>query len=249
MELKNKIVLITGSSSGIGEATAKLFAKEGAIVVVNCNKNVESANRVVQEITSNGGQAIFIKANVSKQDEVDRMFEEIENKYGTLDILINNAGVARGKSFLEMTYEDWLNDFNDNFFGTVLCSQRATRIMKKKENGIILNTSSVRGILHTGREGIMSYSAAKAAVSNFTTTLAKELAPNIRVNAIAPGFTYTPYYDTLSEEVKNNFIASTYTKRFIEPSEIAEAFLYLTKAESVTGEILVVDGGFTLKNG
>ncbi|MDP3965020.1 MAG: SDR family oxidoreductase [bacterium] len=249
MKLQNKITLITGSTSGIGEATAKLFAKEGATVIVNGKNNSKGGLNVVNEITSAGGSAIFIQADVADQKNVDGMFEKIIKQYGTIDILINNAGVARSKTFLETTYQDWLNEFNDNFFGTVLCSQRATGIMLAKKSGVILNTSSIRGNLHTGREGIMPYSAAKAAVSNFTTTLAKELAPSIRVNAVAPGFTYTPYYDTLTEETKKGFIEKTYLKRFIQPNEIAEAFLYLATAEAITGEILVVDGGFTLKNG
>jgi 3-oxoacyl-[acyl-carrier protein] reductase len=119
--------------------------------------------------------------------------------------------------------------------------------MLKKGTGKILNTSSIRGLPHTGREGVMPYSAAKAAVINFTKTLAKELAPNIQVNNIAPGFVYTPYYDSLSEDVKKNFIKGTAIKRFINVDEIAKAFLYLATADAVTGETLVVDGGFTLK--
>jgi len=249
MKLENKIVLITGSTSWIGESTAKLFAKEGAKVIINWKTKTKQGYRIVSEIETAGGQALFIQANVVDQDDVDNMFKKIINQFGTIDILINNAWVARGKTFLETTYQDWLNEFNDNFFGTVLCSQYAAKIMLKNKCGVILNTSSIRWILHTGREGIMPYSAAKAAVSNFTTTLAKELAPYIRVNAVAPGFTYTPYYDTLTEEIKKNFIEKTYTKRFIKPEEIAEAFLYLATANSITGEILIVDGGFTLKDG
>lgn len=249
MKLKNKIVLITGSTSGIGEASAKLFAKEGATVIVNGKSNTKGGQKVVDEIVSLGGNSIFFQADVAKEKDVEGLFNKIREQFGGIDILINNAGVARSKAFAELSYQDWLNDFNDNFFGTVLCSQQAARMMLSKNGGVILNTSSIRGNLHTGREGIMPYSAAKAAVSNFTTTLAKELAPTIRVNAVAPGFTHTPYYDTLSEEARKSFIEKTYLKRFIQPVEIAEAFLYLATAEAVTGTILLVDGGFTLKDG
>ncbi|MFA6515068.1 MAG: SDR family NAD(P)-dependent oxidoreductase [Candidatus Paceibacterota bacterium] len=249
MNLLNKVVLITGSSSGIGEVIAKAFAKEGCKVIINCNKNIDSANKIVQDINSSGGQAFFVQTNVWKQKDVDGMFRTIIDKFGTLDILINNAGVARSKKFLETNYDDWIQEFNDNFFGAVLCSQKAAPIMLKQKSGVILNTSSIRGLLQTGREGIMPYSAAKSAINNFTKTLAKELAPNIRVNAVAPGFTYTPNYDKNSAEMNDSFIEKTYIKRFIKPIEIAEAFIYLAKADAVTGEILVVDGGFTLKDG
>lgn len=247
MKLKNKAVLITGSSSGIGEATAYKFAEEGAKVVVNCKSNVEGAKKVVKKIKKRGGDAIYVQADVSKPKDVKRLFKETLKAFGTVDILINNAGSTVGKPFLETDKNHWLEAFDNNFFGTVLCSREAAKIMSKRGSGKILNTSSIRGINHAGREGIMAYSAAKAAVINFTKTLAKELAPKILVNAVAPGFVYTPYYDALSDELKKSFIDATAIKRFITVDEIADAFLYLAIAEAVTGEVLVVDGGFTLK--
>jgi 3-oxoacyl-[acyl-carrier protein] reductase len=249
MKLNNKVAIITGSSSGIGEATAILFAKEGAKVVVNCKTNIEGAKKVVKKIKSAGGDAFFVQADVSNPKDVKKLFEETIKKYGTVDILINNAGDTKGKDFLESKKEDWLYDFNNNFFGTVLCSQEAAKIMLKRGSGKILNTSSVRGLDSTGREGIIGYSAAKAAVINFTKTLAKHLAPKIQVNAIAPGFVKTPNFDDVPQETKDNFINKTYLKRWINPLEIAEAFLYLATADAITGEVLVVDAGFTLKEG
>lgn len=248
-KLKNKVVLITGSSSGIGEATAKLFSRLGAKVVVNSKSNVSGGKKVVSEIIKDGGKAVYIQANISEPEEVKTLFKKIVDEFGTLDILINNAGVARGKEFLKTTKEDWIQEFNDNFFGTVLCSQQAVRIMKQGDGGKILNTASIRGLDSTGREGIMPYSTAKAAVVNFTKTLAKEVAPKIQVNAVAPGFVYTPNYDSMPDEVKDKFIENTYLKRWINVDEIAEAFAYLAQAEAVTGEVLVVDAGFTLKDG
>jgi len=247
MNVKNKTVLITGSSSGIGAATAKLFAKEGAKVVVNCKSNIKGAEAVVKQIKKAKGKAIAVQADISKQDDVDRLFSETKKAFGEVDILINNAGTARGKAFLDTTYEDWVNEFDDNLFGTVLCSQKAAKSMLKKKSGKILNTSSIRGLSSTGREGIMPYSASKAAVVNFTKTLAKELGPNIQVNAIAPGFVYTPNYDKAPDKVKKGFIDGTIIKRWIDVEEIAEAFLFLAKADAVTGQVIVVDGGFTLK--
>ncbi len=188
-----------------------------------------------------------MQADLAQPREVDALFEKALEKFGTVDILVNNAGAAASKPFLETTKEDWLRDFDNNLFSMVLCSQRAAKIMLEKGSGVILNTTSIRGIEHTGREGIMAYSAAKAAAISFTKTLAKELSPKIRVNAVAPGFVITPNYDNASQEVKDGFIAGTQIKRWIQPQEIAEAFLYLATAEAVTGENLVVDGGFTLK--
>lgn len=249
MKLKDKVAIITGSSSGIGEATAQLFASEGAKIIINFKNNAKGAKKVADEIINNGGEAILVQANVSKPIEVKKLFEETLKTYKTVDILINNAGITRSKPFLETDYKDWVNEFNDNFFGAVLCSQEAAKIMLKNKKGKILNTASIRGLSSTGREGIMPYSAAKAAVINFTKTLAKELAPYINVNAVAPGFTYTPYYESIGEEFKKAFIDGTLLKRWISVKEIAETFLYLATADAITGQILVVDAGFTLKMG
>ncbi len=248
MKLDGKVAIITGSAANIGKATAVLFAKEGAKIVVTTRKNIDGGRAVVDEIINAGGEAIFVQADLAQQSQVDNLFDAAIDAFGTVDILINNAGAASGKAFLETTKEDWMREFDDNFFDMVMCSQAAARIMKEK-GGVILNTTSIRGIEHTGREGIMPYSAAKAAAISFTKTLAKELAPNIRVNAVAPGFVITPNYDKTPQEVKDQFIDGTLIKRWIQPSEIAEAFLYLATAEAVTGENLVVDGGFTLKVG
>lgn len=247
MKLKDKVAIVTGSSSGIGKATAILFANEGSQIVVNCKTNVEGARKVVEKIKKNGGDAFYVQADVSKPNDVRNLFDQTLSKYETVDILVNNAGVARGKDFLETTKQDWINDLDDNFLGTVLCSQKAAKIMLSKGAGKILNTASIRGLDSTGREGIMAYSAAKAAVINFTKTLAKELAPQIQVNAVAPGFVETPPFDQVPQETKDRFIENTILKRWIRPEEIAEAFLYLATADSATGEVLVIDAGYTLK--
>lgn len=247
MKLKDKVVLITGSSNNIGKATAIKFAKEGAKIVVNSIKNTAGGEAVAEEIKVSGGEAIYVRADVSKQEGVDKLFGETVQAFNTLDILINNAGRAVSVPFLETTEEHWLDLLRCNFLSTVLCSKEAAKIMLHNGSGKIINTSSVRGIQHTGRESIMAYSAAKAAVINFTKTLAKELAPKISVNAVAPGFVYTTSYDNMPRQLKDAFINSTLIKRWINVNEIADAFLYLANAEAVTGEVLVVDGGFTLK--
>ena len=243
----DKIVVITGSSSGIGKATAIKFAKAGAHIVVNSRSNVSGGQEVVKEIEQLGQKAMYVQGDMSQPERVKTLFETTLKTFGTVDILINNAGVAEGRPFLETTKDYWVRAFDANFFSTVLCAREAAEIMLAKGEGKILNTTSIRGIAHTGREGIMAYSAAKAAVINFTKTLAKELAPTISVNAVAPGFVYTPNYDTVPQEQKDAFIRATTIKRFIHVDEIADAFLYLASTNAVTGEVLVVDGGFTLK--
>ncbi len=247
MMFKDKVVIITGASSGIGKAIALRFAREKTKIAVNFKSNLRGAIEVVEEITKLGSQAILVQADVSESSQVKKVFDAVINAFGTVDVLINNAGVTLGKPFLETTKEDWLQVFDANFFSTVLCSQEAVKIMSQKGSGKIINTASIRGIEHTGRQGIMAYSAAKAAVINFTKTLAKEVAPNITVNAVAPGFVYTPNYEAMPKETTNEFIEQTLIKRFISDTEIAEAFIYLAGANAVTGEVLVVDGGFTLK--
>lgn len=245
--LEGKIAIVTGSAANIGRATALLFAKEGAKVVINAKNNVEGGNAVVDEIKSAGGEAIFVHADLAQPEEVEKLFKAAIDAFGTVDILVNNAGGGGGKPFMETTKADWLEVFDDNLMTMVLCSQAAAKIMQQKGSGVILNTTSIRGLEYGGREGLMSYSAAKAATISFTRTLAKELAPAIRVNAVAPGFVKTPNYDKMSKEVLDELLASTLLKRWLKPEDIANAFLYLATAEGVTGENLMVDAGFEIK--
>jgi len=247
MNIKNKVVIVTGSSSGIGEATAYLFAKEGAKVVVNSKSNVDRGKKVIEKIKKIGGKAIYINADVSDPSQSESLISETIKKFGGLDILINNAGGYEGQDFLTASKESWLRVFNNNLFSTIHCSQYAAAYMLKKGGGKILNTASVYGLGHTGDPTGMAYSTSKAAIISLTKNLAKLWSPKILVNAIAPGYVHLPRYDTFSKEVQKNMIAEMRLGRWIKPDEIAEAFLYLAKADAVTGEVLNVDGGFTLK--
>jgi 3-oxoacyl-[acyl-carrier protein] reductase len=244
-KLDGKVAIVTGSAANIGRATALLFAKEGAKIVVTTKRNIEGGKKVVRAIEAQGGKAVFEQADLAKPDEVERLFAAAQAAFGAVDILVNNAGVTRGKPFLESTLDDWKSQYEDNLYSMVLCSQAAAKIMLAKDGGVILNTTSIRGLEHGGRPTAMAYSTAKAATISFTKNLAKELAPTIRVNAVAPGFTLTPNYDKDSIMAKG-FIESTLIKRWIQPEEIAEAFLYLATAGAITGENLVVDGGCTV---
>ena len=247
MNIKDKVVLVTGSSSGIGEATAKLFAEEGAKVVINSKSNTAGGEKVVSEIKKAGGRAIYIQTDVSDPKQAKELIDKTVKEFGTIDILINNAGGYEGQDFLTATKESWLRIFDTNLFSTILCSQYAADIMLKKGGGKILNTASVYGLEHTGDPTGMAYSVAKAGVISLTKNLEKFYSPKILVNAVAPGYVHIPRFDSFSKEARDAMINEMRLGDFIEPKDIAEAFLFLAKSEVTTGEILVVDGGFSLK--
>ncbi len=248
MRLEGKIAVITGSSRGIGRATALTFAREGAKVVVNCRANVSEGEEVVSAIKNSGGQAILVQADVSVPQEIKAMFERTVGEFGGLDVLVNNAGIDRPKPFFELTVSDWDETMKTNLYGPFLCAQEAARIMLERGGGKILNTCSVRSLYHAGRQGNIAYSASKAALYNFTTTLAKELAPTIKVNGIAPGPANTDISAVWDEETRNKALEDSYLRRLVEPQDIANAFLFLasSEADAITGELLVVDGGYNL---
>lgn len=243
MKFKNKIVLITGASRGIGAETAKLFAKEGATVIINYLSDEMSAKSVLNEINNNG---MLIQADISKQDEINSMFEQVSEKYEKLDILVNNAGIVSVKPFLELTLEEWNKTYAVNITGMFLCSQKAIKLMK--DGGSIVNISSIRGLFDQGRAPITDYSTSKAAVISFTKTLAKEVAPKIRVNTVAPGMTKTDNAKSIPRVSIEKFKEDSYLKRLIEPKEVAHTILFLSsdEASAITGALLIVDGGQSL---
>jgi 3-oxoacyl-[acyl-carrier protein] reductase len=243
MKLKDKVAIITGSSKGMGEATALLFAKEGAKIVTN-SRSEEKEESVREEIEKAGGVAIFVKADISVPEDVKRLFKETIDAFGTVDILVNNAGLHNPKDFFELTKENWEKILHVNLIGTFLCSQRAAKIMLDHKSGRIINIASVRGLPHCGRSENIDYSASKAGVINFTKSLAKKLAPNIQVNAIAPGPTDTPMSTWTEADLKNTSLG-----RLLQPEEIAKVSLFLAAEAppSLTGEVIVVDGGYNLK--
>lgn len=246
-KLKGKIVLVTGSSSGIGKAIALRFAEEGADVIVTSSpKSAEKGEKVAQLAREMGTNSIYIQADLSNESEIDMMFDKIESDYGKLDILINNAGVQTGGSLDNISIKKLEYEMQVNVYALVKCSQRAKEMMKTK--GWIINTSSFRGLDYAGRSPIMGYCATKAAVNNITRTMALELAPNIMVNAVMPGFVYTENYDNFADELKKVWIENTAIKRFVRPEEIAEVYLMLATTEIVTGTIVAADGGASLLN-
>ncbi|MCK4730022.1 MAG: SDR family NAD(P)-dependent oxidoreductase, partial [Candidatus Aenigmarchaeota archaeon] len=187
MKLKNKIAIITGASKGIGKSTALLFAKEGAKVVVNYFSSEKEAFSVVDEIKEIGSEAIAIKCDVSKEDEVKAMIKQTIDEFGKIDILVNNAGIVFDVPFFKRTVEQWKKTMDVNLLGTFLCSKYASEQMLKNDNGKIINISSTNGINSFSPDAI-DYDASKAGIIILTKDLAKELAPKIQVNSIAPGW-------------------------------------------------------------
>ena len=248
MRVKDKRALITGGARGIGATTAFVFAEEGARVGI-VDLREEGLRDIAAQAKQKGFEFRTFVSDVSKKDQVERVMDEFVREFGGIDILVNNAGIAISRPFLEKTVEDWEQTLGVNLIGVFLCSQAAAQHMLKQNSGKIINISSIRGIEHCGREGIMDYSASKAAVINLTKTMAKELAPTITVNTVAPGHTLTEMTAALPEEVKRNMIEGSYLKRMAEPMDIAKAILFLASddADFITGQVLLVDGGFSLK--
>jgi 3-oxoacyl-[acyl-carrier protein] reductase len=248
MRLKDKAALITGGGRGIGLTTALLMLAEGAkvgIVEVN-DAHIRHAQGTAR---SKGLELKAFTGDVTKKDQVEGFTEAFVREFGRIDILVNNAGIVISRPFLEKTVEDWVKTLEVNLIGVFLCAQSAAKYMLKQKSGKIINISSIRGIDHCGREGIMDYSASKAAVINLTKTMAKELAPHINVNTVAPGHTLTEMTQPLPDEVKKTMIEGSYLKRMAHPEDIAKAILFLASddANFITGQLLLVDGGFSLK--
>ncbi len=245
MDLKNKIVVITGSSSGIGRTTAIRFAKEGAKVVVNYKTNEVGGAEVLSEIAKYS-VGLSIQADVSNPKEVTKLFDEVIKKFGAVDILINNAAIPNDRvPYLEASYEDILDLVNTDLIGPMMCTKEALKYMQKQGYGKVINTSSIRGAEHGGRSVV--YAASKSGINSFSKTLAKMVSPNIQVNAVAPGFVKTRNYDGMTKEQTDLFISQTYLKRWVTEDEIADAFIFLAKNDAMTGQVIYVDAGFTLK--
>jgi len=246
MRLVGKIALITGSNRGVGKATAKLFIKEGANVVINYANNDEQAEKTLEEIKSDGGNAIIIKADVSKKSEVDKLVDESIQKYGGIDILINNAGILGPmKPFVEYSEDEWDKVVNVNLKGPFLLTRRVIPGMMKKGKGKIINISTV-SIL--GERNIAAYCASKGGLASLTKTLSLEYADKgININAVCPGAIDTEMMREIDKKypgVIDAIVSRTPSGRLATPEDIANATLYLASSESdfVNGLLLFVDG-------
>lgn len=243
---KGTIALVTGGSSGIGQACAIDLARNGAYVIVNYSGHKEGAQETLDKILAEGGAGAIIKADVSNEEEVATMFKKIMVNFKRLDILVNNAGIIRDGYLLMMKKEAFDQVISVNLGGCFLCTQAAVRIMAGQKKGAIVNISSTSGI--TGSEGQANYSASKAGIIGFTKTVAKEYAgKNIRVNAVAPGFIDTKMTHANKELLEGKYLQHIPMGRFGQPEDIAHAVTFLASdlAGYITGKTLTVDGGMT----
>tara|TARA_E500000331_G_C17254237_1_gene712439 strand:+ start:266 stop:1018 length:753 start_codon:yes stop_codon:yes gene_type:complete len=243
--LTGQTALITGASRGIGRAVALALAEAGAEVVVNYSSSADAAEEVVQTITSNGGSAYAIKANVAEEDAVDQLIKTVLERSSSLDILINNAGITRDGLLMRMKTEDWQAVVNLNLTGVFLCTRAVARTMLKQKSGRIINITSVVGLM--GNAGQANYAAAKAGVVGLTKSTAKEFASRgITVNAVAPGFITTDMTKELDSEP---ILAAIPLGSFGTPEQVAGAVRFLAAdpaAAYITGQVLQVDGGMLM---
>ena len=247
MRLENRVAIVTGGGQGIGRAVCLRFAKEGAAVAV-ADIAFDAARNVAAEIETAGGKALPIEVNVTDKESVKAMVNACLDKFGKLDILINNAGINRDTFIIRMTEEHWDQVMQVNLKGTFLCSQAVILYMKKNKWGRIVNTASIAAL---GNIGQANYSASKAGVIAFTKTLALEVAGyNINVNCVAPGATMTPMFESVQDKMKEFYLQKIPLKRFADPDEIAKVHLFLASEEAsyITGQTIFVDGGLSIGN-
>lgn len=239
-----KSALVTGASRGIGRSIALQLAEEGYNVAVNYAGSKEKAEAVVEEIKAKGVDSFAIQANVADADEVKAMIKEVVSEFGSLDVLVNNAGITRDNLLMRMKEQEWDDVIDTNLKGVFNCIQKATPQMLRQRSGAIINLSSVVGAV--GNPGQANYVATKAGVIGLTKSAARELASRgITVNAVAPGFIVSDMTDALSDELKEQMLTQIPLARFGQDTDIANtvAFLASDKAKYITGQTIHVNGG------
>ncbi|MBW3622825.1 MAG: 3-oxoacyl-[acyl-carrier-protein] reductase [Armatimonadetes bacterium] len=244
MDLSGRVALVTGASGGIGRAIAEELARSGAQVALNYSRSAAKAEEAAASIKGVGRQAFAVQADVTDPEAVEAMFKQVQERWGRLDILVNNSGVTRDGLLMRMKDEDWDAVLDTNLKGAFHCSRAAVKVMMKQRSGRIVNISSVVGVI--GNPGQSNYCASKAGLIGFTKALAKEVGSRgITVNAIAPGFITTEMTAQLPEEVGERIRSNVPLGQFGEPADVAAAVAYLASdgAKYVTGHVLHVDGG------
>ena len=243
MKLRGKTALITGASKGIGAATAITLAQKGVNTIIHYNTDKKGAKKTLTTCNKYTKKNSIQQADLTKEEEIQKLFKEIKKKHKKIDILINNAGKIHKKDSTTNT-EAFKQLFKTNLLGHIHITKETLQIMKK---GNIIFVSSITGQPGQGRPYSAAYSAMKAALNNYMTTLAKEQAPNIHVNAIAPGKTLTTLRGTIHKKEKEKQQKRTLIKRIIKPEEIAQGILFLIQNDATCGETLTIDGGTKLK--
>ena len=240
-----KIVIITGASRGIGREIAKRLAKKGLNVIANYNKSEKEAQELKSELEQEGIEIDIVKADVSKRDDVKKLAKYALDKYGKIDILINNAGISEYKLFTDETDDDWNKIINTNLYSTFAMSQEVIPNMIHNKSGLIINMSSAWGVVGGSLEVI--YSVSKAGMDGLTKALAKELGPsNIRVNSIAPGMIYTKMNEKFSEEEIDEIKEEIPLGTIGEASDISKCVEWLIEDKYTTGQVISINGGWII---
>jgi len=247
MNLANRVVLITGASRGIGSATALAFAREGCHVVINYYQEKSQAVAVANQVKKLGQKALVVKADVASFKEFKFMVEKTIKEFKRLDILVNNAGliIQTNQDYQQIDDQVWERTLDVNLKGVLNGIKLVAPLMKKQKQGRIINLASVFG--QTGAAPVVAYTAAKAGVENLTKAFAKELAPEITVNAVAPAVCDTDMTKGSGPKLIQWFKDNTPLKRIAQPEEIAASIVFLAQSNFITGQILNVDGGYGLK--
>lgn len=246
MQFENKTVIVTGGSRGIGKEIAEYFAKSSAKIAI-IDVLEDSIKETVDEFTNNGWICKGYVGDVTDNQKIGNIFKEINSEFGSIDVLVNNAGITRDALILKMKEADWDSVISVNLKGAFNCTQKAARYMLKQRSGSIINIASVVGIM--GNAGQANYSASKAGIIGLTKSTAKEFAVrNVRCNAIAPGFIETAMTGQLSDEVVKKYAEVIPLKRMGKAKDIAEVCLFLASDKStyITGQVINVDGGMIM---
>lgn len=243
----SKTVLVTGGSRGIGAAVCERFAQEGWKVAVNYNRSKEQAEALVKQLVARGCDACAVRADVSDRAQVEQMVKDVMERFGKINVLVNNAGIAQQKLFSDITDSDWINMFDVNVKGMYYCCQAVLPGLIHSKSGAIINVSSMWGI--TGASCEVHYSAAKAAVIGFTKALAKEVGlSGIRVNCVAPGVVATDMNQNLTQQTLNELKEETPLGLIGTPEDIANSIWFLAGEESrfMTGQVISPNGGLVI---
>lgn len=245
MNLEGRVALVTGGGTGIGRGVSEALASQGVKVAVNYSQSKEGAEEVVRQITAAGGVAVPLRSNVAQEADVGKMIGQIEREFGRLDLIVNNAGWSTRiahERLEDLTDEIWDRTLNTNLRGAFYCVRAALPLLRKQGGSSVVNIASVAGI--TGMGSSIVYAASKAAMISMTKSLARALAPEVRVNAVAPGFVRTRFANWPAAAFDEGEAQSPLA-RLATPEDIAGAVIFLAQAQAVTGETIVVDGGTT----